>query len=853
MKILICFFLIFGFYNLNANQKNKQSIKIKDISVIEKNKKLELKFDFETDKKANYIRTLENFYFNNREIVIDTIINVNKEKIYNKKWNIKIPEDGNYSSKITLKSINNNDTIEGNAFISKYIDYEIKDGKLVNYTLQVDTNSYKNLIETQGSSIAFLNEGSINKINKTHQNTINVSISGKLIYEDSDILKIYGVPVKIKLDWDVDNNITTSYTPYSGNTRHVNWDVADIDGNFYFSFTFNSNLNANQIANKIRIFGATGNDACKPFFSSFTTIPMVANQDRIDISNNTLSITVSNQDFIAKELYAAPIHHLTNAWEFHKNVFNETLNPLKYEVIESFPPNEYVSYDESLSYVKIRDYVLNPVVAYHEYGHYVHHVKDNNISILNCSSASHNFQEETNYYCAFVEGWAIYYQSKCFEYWYNVANTNILEYTFQGGECLTNYNDYQLLDYGQNIIFCSNKVNEKVEGAVACFMYSLSDNYNNRSPLYSGDNDDLYFSPIYLLNNLQNARINAAYYNVPFVKGLLFAVENGLSLYQYTDTKNSLNALYDNLFYRIESQRPATPTILNISGDNINRFLSWNDNTCPYIGTFTDIGSYTKFYDFYENDEVGFQIYRKSMTQNESWDGTLTNFTLIGTTNQNLLYYTDNTNLSWGRYCYVVVAHDNYGHSIPSAYKIIECSATGTPNYIFINEEIKNVNRNFAAKIKIETSNTDDVNIIDNSVVKMCSGIEIVFKPGTVVESGSFLRAYIDDCPGCSYSESISPKISEDVFEDEIKIKLNTNFTLSPNPADESIRVSYQITGSGKLYLRSSLGVDLIPSISLDNAQGIENIDISKFPVGIYLISIESDSGIHTDKFVISR
>ncbi len=132
--------------------------------------------------------------------------------------------------------------------------------------------------------------------------------------------------------------------------------------------------------------------------------------------------------------------------------------------------------------------------------------------------------------------------------------------------------------------------------------------------------------------------------------------------------------------------------------------------------------------------------------------------------------------------------------------------------------------------------------------VEFRSGKEIQLKDGFIAEAGSKFRAYIDTYINCS--EITSPKTSTDI---QSILQNNTNFTLSPNPADESIRVSYQITGSGKLYLRSSLGVDLIPSISLDNAQGIENIDISKFPVGIYLISIESDSGIHTDKFVISR
>lgn len=144
------------------------------------------------------------------------------------------------------------------------------------------------------------------------------------------------------------------------------------------------------------------------------------------------------------------------------------------------------------------------------------------------------------------------------------------------------------------------------------------------------------------------------------------------------------------------------------------------------------------------------------------------------------------------------------------------------------------------------------------------AGKEIRIRPCTRIQSGSEFRAFIQevycdeelDMGDYEYQyanicTTPYPKISSEEIQPEIIF--NSNFTLSPNPVNESIRVSYQISGSGRLYLRNSLGVDLLPFILLENSTGIENIDISKFPIGIYFISIESDSGINTEKFVVSR
>ena len=208
---------------------------------------------------------------------------------------------------------------------------------------------------------------------------------------------------------------------------------------------------------------------------------------------------------------------------------------------------------------------------------------------------------------------------------------------------------------------------------------------------------------------------------------------------------------------------------------------------------------------------------------------------------------------------------DRYITDISNANGLHNLDGSYMPQYYYghIYNSGTNTLKKAHTNMRVGSSSSNTFVVKSGATLTLKAGKEIRIRPCTRIQEGSNFRAYIEelDCSetvGAGENESdysnncttAYPKISNETQE---IIQQNTNFTLSPNPADESIKVSYQITGSGKLYLRSSLGVDLIPSISLENAQGIENIDISKFPVGIYLISIESDSGIHTDKFVISR
>lgn len=275
-----------------------------------------------------------------------------------------------------------------------------------------------------------------------------------------------------------------------------------------------------------------------------------------------------------------------------------------------------------------------------------------------------------------------------------------------------------------------------------------------------------------------------------------------LDNYQKNEKTASINAFYNSLFNNQGVQRPATTTQLEITGDYNSRYLIWNDNTCPDELIIPTLGGWSDFYTFFQNNETGFRIYRKTMGPTEEWDGTVNNFSLIQTTLEDIINISDNSVLSPGRYCYVVVAFNAGGNSIPKAHKIIECSQSATPSVIAVNEDMDNVIRNFAASNLIEIANINETNIFNSSNITFCSGQEIVFNPGTTIESGSDVRAYIDNCPGCSYS-SDPPLFKSNKYENfsDLEKRSLDRITIQPNPFDDVTRISVSLAEPSEIRL----------------------------------------------------
>ncbi|MFA7626276.1 MAG: hypothetical protein WCZ17_04445, partial [Candidatus Kapaibacterium sp.] len=752
--VLIIFLFVISIYQqMKANQKREKSYEITKYELVKTENLALLKFELKSKIEGDiyyFIHSPKEMEIETRRYK-DTSKKVIKESKIEKEWLLKIPEDGYYFIEIAVKV----EPIKKEPQFSYYsvhtLYFEIKDKKIEKYSTEIDTNNYKMPTISMGNSKAKLLKKSIKKDeNQLQQTLITVQLSGTIRFTDDRDGTLKGVPVRIWLDWDYDDNTQTGYTPYfwdnnNEQDRHIGWDEADMQGNFSFDFSFNWPVDANQIADKIRIYVSNGTLAC----TAYSGVLALQSGFNIDITQFTDEVIIQDINVESEFNYGAAIRHLTRAWIFTKEKFNATLTPVYYRCISNQGSTAY--YTPSWSMITFDSYYPDASTAYHEYGHYSHHNADNDFPSGFCTT-SHWFTRETNDDCAFTEGWAEFYSAACLDYWYQTENSTEIELTQSSSDCFwDNWNIYQFFDYGQELL-CDNRNNVAVEGAVACFFYSLYDGYEQRFHNYSGDNEDLSFSGAFLRNNLDYGVAYARYNNYALIDGYKRVLLMSLDNYQINEKTASINAFYNSLFNNQGVQRPATPTQLEITGDYNSRYLFWNDNTCPDEMNIPTLGGWSDFYTFFQNNETGFRIYRKPMGPTEEWDGTVNNFSLIQTTVEDIISISDNSVLSPGRYCYVVVAFNAGGNSIPKAHKIIECSQSATPSEIAVNEDMDNVLRNFAASNLIEVANLNETNIFNNSNITFCSGQEIVFNPGTTIESGSSVRAYINNCPGCSYS-----------------------------------------------------------------------------------------------------
>ncbi|MBS4013905.1 MAG: T9SS type A sorting domain-containing protein [Bacteroidetes bacterium] len=790
---------------MKANQKKEKSYEITKYELVKTENLALLKFELKSKIEGD----INYFIHSPKEMEIETerykdsSKKVIKESKIEKEWLFKIPEDGYYFIEIAVKV----EPIKKEPQFSYYsvhtLYFEIKEKKIEKFSTEIDTNNYKMPTLSMGNSKAVLNE-KIGKIdeNKLQETTITVQISGNIRFTDINDGTQKGVPVRVWLDWDYDNNPSTGYTPYSWDNdnqqdRHIGWDDADMQGNFSFDFSFNSSVDANQIADQIRIYVANGNLACR----AYSGVLALQSGFNIDITQFTDEVISEDINIVSEFNYGAAIRHLTRAWIFTKEKFNTTLSAVHYRCISNQGSTAY--YTPSWEMITFDDYYPDAWTAYHEYGHYSHHNADSDFPVGFCPSDGHWFTKQTNDDCAFTEGWAEFYSAACLDYWYQTENSTQIELT--GGDyqpCVPdNWNIYQFFDYGQGLL-CTGRNNTAVEGAVASFLYSLYDGYDQRFNNYSGDNEDLSFSGAFLRNNLDYGVAYARYNNYALIDGYKRVLIASLDNYQKNEITASINAFYNSLFNNQGVQRPATATQLEITGDYNSRYLIWNDNTCPDEMNIPTLGGWSDFYTFFQNNETGFRIYRKTMGPTEEWDGTVNNFSLIQTTLEDIINFTDNSVLSPGRYCYVVVAFNAGGNSIPKAHKIIECSQSATPSVIAVNEDMDNVIRNFAASNLIEIANINETSIFNSSIITFCSGQEIVFNPGTTIESGSDVRAYIDNCPGCSYS-SDPPLFKSNKYENfsDLEKRSLDRITIQPNPFGDVTRISVNLTEPSEIRL----------------------------------------------------
>ncbi len=221
---------------------------------------------------------------------------LNENMTYQKTWNVSFKQDGYYLFEIFINFIpedtNNTEIFADFNGFPLYV--EVKNGNIVNYRYEPDIKNTVLLESNKGEL-----EINSKKLNYSKENSylILIKISGRLQYRfkhpetNSEIYK--GVPnVMVYLDWDNDNDPTTGYTPYGGNTQHVNFDISDDNGYYYFDFIFASNNPANHHASKIRVYSMLVNSAA--FHYIYGNGAYNTQYKNIDISSATTSVAATN-------------------------------------------------------------------------------------------------------------------------------------------------------------------------------------------------------------------------------------------------------------------------------------------------------------------------------------------------------------------------------------------------------------------------------------------------------------------------------------------------------------------------------------------------------------------------------
>ncbi|MCK6544075.1 T9SS type A sorting domain-containing protein [bacterium] len=678
---LIFLIALFGFKLTYASEDTKSPFKLNDLKLSHNKKQasIDLSLNMEASGDVGVDFSIPESFILKSGIMKSSEGRKNKFEQFIKKWEFSFAEDGYFTLQIKLHFKPANDESEKNR-LSEYQSFEIYieilNGEVTNYDTKpsikytqwpIEVNRSENEQKATASYIpmdtTFKNGGIGQKIQNQEMTEstyyITVQISGQIKYNHPYYpYGMKGIPaVGVYLDWDYDDNLTTGYTPYyGGNTLHVDYDISDNNGYYYFSFTFASSQPANYYSQRIRVYAnnanAAGYDA--DLGNGAKMVPLISNSVKIDISGATTSV-IAARDLETNDKQGSALRHLYRARQFSIAQLNYTPHQVRYyfrNVDGAFFCQPGNCGGQNINAPRIVfDVSPRTETAYHEYGHFIEYDRVGFIADANYSS-SHWFSKETNNTLAWNEGWAEFYAAATHMYWYSVEQPSLPErgsYDVEAGPSPT----YQFMDYSQGILF-PDRNNKKVEGAVACFFYSLWDGNGLRAPNYTGDNDDISLSAAFLISKFISR------YNV---LGQLIgdthieAYRNALINSTESKYHPSINALYNSLILKSGSALPSTPTSLSVSGSPNSRTLSWNDNTCPSEYTY---GIY--WFDIIENQEQGFRIYRKAT--NSVWDGTLNGYSLIGSVGTNVTSWTDSTYLV-GKQSYVVVAFNTAGNSRP--------------------------------------------------------------------------------------------------------------------------------------------------------------------------------------------
>lgn len=896
MKKLPVFFLFLILCSsLNAHENGLNPFKLKNYSMrkqSDKNKFLEISLEFEFLASG---KTDMDFHSSgNIEIISGTKtklkIKSSKGEISIHKWITRLPEDGYHFIEVGLRFFPDPSDdkfvmyAESQAFL---LYYEVKDGELINTSLEankeytkpeVTVNRFPNEPKLSASYVPFDSTKHppqstiITSPNSINNYSILIQVSG-FIKTQNALNHNVGIPdVAVYLDWDYDNNANTGYTPYTGGgTQHVDYSMTNMNGYYYFSFIFNSPYPANYYSSRIRVSANCANSGgYNLILGQGAKFP---NSYYIDISSATDNVFSGSADLVADSYNGVALRYIYRAKVVAINEFGVTSPRIGY-IINTGMSSSYFACpgDDGRGYnIDAPRIVFNKIIqsetGYHEYGHYM----DWAYASLEGSdyTGSHWFTKQTTSIFAWVEGWAEFYNAAAHMYWYAAEQPSTIEFNREDYD--TGDKVYQFLDYSQNVLPSSTN-NTQVEGAVACFLYNLWDNVNLRAPGYNGDNDDISYSGNYILSHLISR-----YDELGRLRGnsQIEGFKNGFTSSLSAQSSSAINVLYNAIILRSGIQHSATPTSLNISGNSSSRVLSWNDNTSPGSVSYSeeDYPFYHSVnFDIFENQETGFNIYRKATTG--SWNGTLSGYTLVASVPANQTTWSDNTVLG-GQYSYVVVAYNSGGESIPKAeftisYPIVSPVISGftqTPSVIYLeqsgtvtcnlsqgNGELNYIWTYANKPSTLSVSFSGNTGYFTNSLAK---SVKDDRSPELINAAPFSISCTVSNNAGSSSATYYPQYSTSPSGSSKAMITNNVLYENYPNPFNPSTSIKYQITEAGRVKLKvfDILGNEVATLVNEMKQVGLYEIifDASDFPSGTYIYTILTENFRQTKKMLLIK
>lgn len=154
------------------------------------------------------------------------------------------------------------------------------------------------------------------------------------------------------------------------------------------------------------------------------------------------------------------------------------------------------------------------------------------------------------------------------------------------------------------------------------------------------------------------------------------------------------------------------------------------------------------------------------------------------------------------------------------------------------------VTDNFTINGEYERKASADLNsnslVGDKTTVTFVSGNSILLKGGFYAAAGANFKGYIGDC------SSIAATPNNTVSRKQVK----GNLTMAPNPSSDVVNINFGDEQIARITLTSIDGKKVFEK-QISN-QNIYTLEVSRYPKGVYLLSVETNSGNrNTEKIII--